>query len=183
MSKGINFEQTAYMEAVKMGKEKNDWSDLVSQEVNMIVQNGDDAKVVWERLNNLNELIFNAWYAEEPKRDIGTLILKNGGIEALVSVLSQHLANFRIQLLGYEALSMLALKATSESAAAQGRVRLRVLRIHAAGGIGVVLRSIAAHKKQGPELKDAVTFLGSTLLECFDPDTYKVFGRALILLN
>ena len=78
---------------------------------------------------------------------------------------------------------MLALKATSESAAAQGRVRLRVLRIHAAGGIGVVLRSIAAHKKQGPELKDAVTFLGSTLLECFDPDTYKVFGRALMILN
>jgi hypothetical protein len=83
-------------------------------------------------------------------------------------------------LLGFEILNMLVLEDMDHNAAAHSRVRQRVLRIHKAGGIDAVLKSIAIHKKQGPELKDAVAFLSRILLLCFDPDacTLKRFKGA-----
>jgi hypothetical protein len=161
-----------YEEAVEKGKQCNDWSKVISLEVDMIVQNVTlkNGTVVARRLDNLIELIFNAWKVEEPNADIGDLFLKCGGIEALISAISAFSDCVQIQLLGYEALTMLVLEAANENAAAQSRLRKRVLKIHSAGGIEVVLKNIAIHKKEGPRLVDAVSFLARMLMHCFDPD-------------
>jgi hypothetical protein len=109
-----------YQEAVQKGKLCNDWSKVVSQEVDMIVQNVSLAHgtMVAQRLDNLSELVFNAWSVDEPNADIGNLVFKCNGIEALVSALRAFSDNFQIQLLGYEILTMLVLEVRNDNAAA-----------------------------------------------------------------
>ena len=122
----------------------------------------------------MNELLYNGWSVNEPNADIGHLLLNCGGFEAIISALRANSDDIKIQLLGFKALTMLVVEARSDNAAAYSRLRKRVLRVHKAGGIETVLKNIAIHKKQGPQLGYAITFLVSMMLHCYDEDNCKV---------
>ena len=158
---------------MQKGKDENNWSEVVAQDVDLIVQNA-SIETVARRLHNLNELLYHAWSVNEPNADIGNLLLNCGGFEAIISALRANSDCLKIQLLGFEALTILVLEATNDNAAAQSRLRKRVLRVHKAGGIETVLKNIAIHKKQGPQLADAITFLARMMMHCYDIDSCKL---------
>jgi hypothetical protein len=69
---------------------------------------------------------------------------------------------------------MLVLEASNFNAAAHSHLRKRVLRVHKAGGIETVLKNIAIHKKQGPQLADTISFLARIMMHCYDIDSCKL---------